>query len=133
MRGKLSRNSRSGFTLMEVIVSSVLLLVAVVPMLTALTQANLNGNIVDRRTQSLILAQSKLNHIAAESIYNFSSSFSSSNEVLRGSYLCNTTDDGNSLLKSITVSVGFDRNSNSVLSSDEVEVTLRSKISKRWP
>ncbi|MCD4830862.1 MAG: hypothetical protein K8R02_03520 [Anaerohalosphaeraceae bacterium] len=126
------RKHRKAFTLSEVVVSSVLLLIAVVPMLKALTQANLNANIVDRRTQSLMLAQSKLNKVKAQSIYNFTDNFNQTGEVLKGSYLCNTTDDRDSILKAITVSVGIDKNGNSTLASDEIEVTLQTQVAKRW-
>jgi Tfp pilus assembly protein PilV len=129
---KNKRKFRSGFTLMEAVVAAALLLIAVVPILKALTQANLNSVIIERRTQSLCLAQGKLNDIKARSIYNFDAISSQNNEVLTGSYLCNTAIGGSGDLKTVSVSVGMDVNKNSSLDSDEIEVVLQSQIAKRW-
>ena len=128
---KDKRKFRRGFTLTEAVVAAALLLVAMVPILKALTQANLNSVIIERRTQSLCLAQGKLNDIKARSIYGFDAVSSQSNEVLAGSYLCNTVIGGSGYLKTVSVSVGMDVNKNNVLGSDEIEVILQSQIAKR--
>ncbi|MFA5292968.1 MAG: prepilin-type N-terminal cleavage/methylation domain-containing protein [Phycisphaerae bacterium] len=128
------RQSRKGLTLPEVIVASALLLIALVPILKALTQVNMNAVTIERKTQSLCLAKTKLNQIQAQSIYNFDSVISQSNEVLSGSYLCNTTSQavpGNSNLKSITIAVGMDRNSSGTLNGTEIEITLQTQIARR--
>ena len=124
---------RAGFTLPEVIVASVLLLIVFVPLLKALTQANLNSVIIERKTQSLAFAQSKLNQIKAKSIYNYSSNFTEKNTTLAGAYLCNVKDKKiNNNLRAITVSAGYDKNANGTLGNDEIEITLQTKIAKRW-
>lgn len=128
---KNKRKFRKGFTLTEAVVAAALLLVAMVPILKALTQANLNTVIIERRTQSLCMAQGKLNDIKARSIYGFDTISSQSNEVLTGSYLCNTVIGGSGYLKTISVSVGKDVNQNGILGSDEIEVVLQSQIAKR--
>jgi Tfp pilus assembly protein PilV len=119
---KNKRKFRCGFTLTEAVVAAALLLIAMVPILKALTQANLNTVIIERRTQSLCLAQGKLNDIKARSIYGFDAISSQKNEVLTGSYLCNTAIDGSGYLKTVSVSVGMDVNKNGALDSDEIEV-----------
>jgi Tfp pilus assembly protein PilV len=130
---KNKRKFKTGFTLTEAVVAATLLLVALVPILKALTQANLNTVIIERRTQSLCLAQGKLNDIKARSIYNFDAISSQSNESLTGSYLCNTVIGGSGYLKTVSVSVGMDINKSGTLSSDETEVVLQSQIAKRQP
>ncbi|MDD5134252.1 MAG: hypothetical protein PHP01_02420 [Phycisphaerae bacterium] len=130
---KNKRNFRPGFTLTEAVVAAALLLIAIVPILKALTQANLNSVIIERKTQSLCLAQGKLSDIKARSIYGFDAISSQSNEVLAGSYLCNTTIGGSGNLKTVIISVGSDINNNGALSSAEVEITLQTQIAKRWP
>ena len=126
--------NKGGFTLPEVIVAAALLLFAIVPILKALTQANLNSIIIERRTQSLCLAQGKLNQIKAKSIYNFDSVSSQDDEVLSGSYLCNTTVGGSGDLKTIKVSVGLNRDPTIIkLDDDEIEITLQTQIVRRWP
>lgn len=130
---KNKRNFRAGFTLTEAVVAAALLLIAIVPILKALTQANLNTVIIERKTQSLCLAQGKLNQIKAKSIYSFDDNFAETNSSLGSSYLCNVTQTSvNSNLKALTVSVGRDTSNNGVLDSGEIEITLQTKIAKRW-
>jgi Tfp pilus assembly protein PilV len=117
---------------MEVALASTLLVIAMVPILRSLTKAHMFSSEIERKTQSLVFAQNKLDEIRARSIYHYSDSFAANNVVLGGSYLCNITDNANPTLKTITVSVGFDGNGNGTLSSDEVEVTLATYVARRW-
>jgi hypothetical protein len=108
-----------------------LLLIVLVPILKALTRAQVTGTIIERQTRSLMLAQSKLDDIKARSIYNFLSSFTENNTPLDGAYLCNVSDVSvNLFLKEITISVGYDQNGNSILGADETEVTLSTLVAK---
>ena len=129
-------NQAAGFTLTEVAVASVLLVVAMVPILKALTAAHLNTTIIEHKSRSLILAQAKLDDIKARSIYHYSSSYAATNlllDVNSPHYLCNVSDSGSgSDLRTITVSVGFDVNGDNGLGSDEILVTLSTKLAKRW-
>ena len=124
-----------GLSIIEVVMASALLIVAMVPILRSLTKANMLSSSVETKTQCLVLAQGKLDEIKARSVYSFGSSgsFTASNVVLSGSYLCNVTDTTitANLLKQITVSVGYDDNGNGTLSSGEVEVTLTTYIANR--
>jgi hypothetical protein len=126
---------RKGLGIIEVTMASVLLIVAMVPILKSLTKAHMFSSEIERKTQGLVLAQGKLDELKARSIYNFGSSgsFTANNVALGGSYLCNVADTtAGTDLKQITVSVGYDGNGNGVLSSDEVEVTLATLIARRW-
>ena len=130
--GKQKRRD-SGFTLTEVVVASSLLIVAIVPILRALTAAHLNSAIIERKTRSLSLAQAQLDEVKARSIYSYSDSFSATDEVLDGPYLGNITDSAISLdLREIVISVGHDTDGDSQLDEDEVHVTLDTYIAKRW-
>jgi hypothetical protein len=123
----------SGLTITEVVVASALLVIAIVPILKALTSAHVTAAIIERKTRSLTLAQVKLDDIKARSIYNYGSSFTVNNTSLDGSYLCNVQDTGAGTdLRTITVSVGYDLNGNDSLESGEVEVTLATLLAKRW-
>ena len=64
-----------GVTMTEVVVASALLIVAMVPILKALTIAQVTGNAIERKTRSLMLAQGKLDEIKARSIYHYTDSF----------------------------------------------------------
>ena len=122
-----------GLTLIEVVVASALLIIAMVPILRALTTAHHSTVIIEYKTRSLILAQAKLDEIKARSIYSYSSSYTENNTSLDGSYLCNVSDTGSgSDLRTITVSVGFDLNGDNTLASDEIEVTLATCLARRW-
>lgn len=131
LRGGLAFG-RAGFTLPEVIVASTLLLIALVPILKALAQINMNSVTIERRTKSLSLAKMKINQLQAKSINNFDEDFSQSNLSLESSYLCNVANQSvNSNLKALTVSVGMDRNSSGTLDSGEIEISLQTQIARR--
>jgi len=142
MRRKLTRLYRTdapakrksdGFTLTEVVIATSLLIIAIIPILKALTSAHVTSSIIERRTNSLVFAQAKLDEIKAHSTYNYGASFAETNTSLEGLYLCNVTDTSiNTDLRQIQVSVGNDLNSNSMLDTDEIEITLTTLIAKRW-
>ncbi len=125
----------TGFTITEVVVASALLIIAMVPILKALTSAHVSTAFIEYKTRSLTLAQAKLDEIKARSIYDYTNggaSFAESNTSLDGSYLCNVTDDSGDPLKTITVSVGYDVNGDNTLAADEIEVTLATLLARRW-
>ena len=126
-------NRYKGLTLTEVVVASALLLIAMVPILKALTSAQVSAAIIEQKTRSLMLAQAKLENIKARSIYSYNSSFAETNTSFEGSYLCTVTDSGSaSDLRQITVEVGYDLDGSSTLEAQEVDVTLSTLLAKRW-
>ncbi len=131
MRGKLN-SKHKGFTLTETVIASGLLFLAMMPILKSLTTAQLDAIIIEKKTQSLILAQNKLDEIKARSIYSYSTNFNETNTSLSGSYLCNVTDDQDTSLREIMVSVGFDDDDDGSLDTGEIKVTLNTLIAKRW-
>ncbi len=142
MRRKLTRLFRTkapaikkseGFTLTEVVIATSLLVIAIVPILKALTSAQVTSAIIERRTRSLTLAQAKLDEIRACSIYDYSSTFTETSTSLDGSYLCNVKDTSvGAELREIEISVGYDLNGNSTLEANEIEITLTTLIAQRW-
>jgi len=120
-------------TLTEVVIASALLIIGMVPILKGLTSAHLGTVIIERKSRSLILAQAKLDEIKARSVYNYSQSYTQTNLSLEGPYLCNIADEpvGTNLRK-ITVSLGYDLDDDSILDSDEIEVTQATYVAKRW-
>lgn len=122
-----------GLTLTEVVVASALLLIVMVPILKALTTAQVSSIIIEQKTCSLILAQSRMDEIKARSIYSYDSVFSESNTPLDGSYLCTITDTGSaSDIRQITVEVGYDLNNNNILDTYEIDVALSTLLARRW-
>lgn len=133
MHRELKNTNRfTGFTLTEVVVASALLIIAIVPILQALTRAQATNRIIEHKTCSLIHAQAKLDEIRARSIYHYDEDFRENDTPLGGSYVCNVVDtSGGSNIRTIEVSVGYDENNNGVLGNDEVEVTLTTLVAKR--
>ena len=132
---RVTSHAPAGFTLTEVVVASALLIIAISPILKALTSAHLGSTIIEHKTRSLTLAQAKLDEIKARSIYDYTNggaTFAESNTSLGFSYLCNVTDDSGDPLKTITVSVGYDSNGDSTLAAGEIKVTLTTLLARRW-
>ena len=134
MRPKLNIARRSaGFTLAEVVVASALLIIAIVPILKALTSVHTTSTLIERRTTSLVLAQGKLEVIKARSISSYGSAFAETNSAISGSYLCNVGDSAVTAdLRQITVSVGPDLSEDGILDAGEIEVTLSTLLARRW-
>ena len=127
------RGGPAGFTLTEVVVASVLLIVAIVPILKALTSSHVMTALIERKTRSLIFAQAKLDELRARAIYNYLGSFGQTSASLGDPYRCTVVDTPNgSDLRTIEVSVGCDRNANGVLDAGEIEVTLATLVARRW-
>ena len=124
--------TKKGLTLTEVVVASALLIIGVVPILKGLTGSHLTSAILEQKTQALVMAQAKMDEIKARSINNYSTNFGENNTPLGNSYICTVADipDGPDI-RTITVSVGYNDDGNSVLASDEIDVELSTKIAKR--
>ena len=125
--------SGRGVTLTEVVVASALLLASIVPLLRAMTVAQVMDRAVERKSWSLMLAQAELDRIRAQSIRDYDHDFSTTSTGLADGYLCSVDDDQHPSLRTVTVSVGLDRDENNSLSSDEIEVRLCTCLARRWP
>ncbi len=124
---------RSGVTLTEAVVASGLLLVAIVPILKALTVAQVTDRAIQRKTRSLMFAQRELDRIKARSIYHYDDCFTETSRALGEGFLCTVADDEDSSLRLIMLSVGLDMNEDSALAPDEVAVSLSTYLARRWP
>ncbi len=122
---------RKAVTLTEVVVGASLLVLAIVPLLKALTIAQGTSTIIARKTQSLMLAQARLDELHARSICHYDSSFDEDSTALADSYLRTTIDDEDSTLRLVTVSVGHDADGNGTLAQSEVDVELATYLAKR--
>ena len=126
-------NCLAGFTLTETVVASTLLIIAIVPILKGLTNVHLNTVLIEQKSRSLMLAQSKFDEIKVRSIYHYGDTFTENDTVLDSSFLCDVTDSGpGSNLRTITVSVGYDLDGSSSLEADEIQVALTSLLARRW-
>ncbi len=156
-RSNTGRYSRQGgFTITEVVIASLLLAVALIPIIKAMAISQTNTNIIERKSMSLILAEGKLDEIRTRALADYDDSFAESSAVLDGLYLCTVTDTEppvgewpgtipgllswllglddpgpSSYLRMISVFVGFDLNENGTLDSDEIHVTLSTYVAER--
>ena len=124
------RAHRAGVTLTEVIVASALLVLSIVPLLKALTVAQAQDRAIERKSWSLMLAQRELEYIRARCIRHYDACYRTESRAIGEGYLCTVTDDGHPRLRTITVSVGLDQNGNGILSGDEAEVCLSTRLAK---
>jgi prepilin-type N-terminal cleavage/methylation domain-containing protein len=122
--------TRSGVTLTEVIVASALLALAVAPLLKALTAAQIEDRAIERTSWSLLLAQQELEGIRARCLRHYDTCYRVSSKPIRDGYLCTVVDDGHPSLRTVTVSVGLDQNSDGMLSTNEVEVCLSTRLAR---
>ena len=127
------KNRFLGFTFTEVIAASLLLGVAILPILRGLTISQFQNKIIEQKARSRILAQARLDRTKVRSVYHYADNFSQSDLSLDGLYLCDITDTSvEADLRKIVVSVGYDSNKNDRLANDEILVTLSTYIARRW-
>jgi Tfp pilus assembly protein PilV len=125
-----SGGRHSGVTLAEVIVASALLVIAIAPLLRALTAAGVEDRAIERRSWSLLLAQQELECIRARCLHHYDGCYRVDSRPIRDGYLCTVADDGDGHLRTVTVSVGLDQDNDSVLSMAEVEVSLSTRLAR---
>lgn len=128
---RYAQRRRAGAALLEVIVASALLLLGVVPILRALTTAQMTSRLVEQKTHCLDLAQAKMDEIKAKAINAYGTDYAETATSLGGDYLCNVTDDGHATLKTISVTVGHDHDGSGALTGRESMVTLTTLVAKR--
>jgi Tfp pilus assembly protein PilV len=124
--------STKGYTLTEVLVASGLLLVVSVPMLKALTSGYVFSNSIKYKTQSTACAKSQLERARAIVAGQYNTSLTENNTAMGGGILCSVSDTGFSGdIRTVTVSAGYDKDSDSILDTNEIEIALTSKIARR--
>ena len=132
MRYRDHRNR--GITLTEVLVSSLLLIIAIIPILKGMTVATVDTKKIEHKTKAAFLAQEKLDWIKGKSVYDYTnggSGWAVTGEDLGGGYWCNISqsypyDPASEDLMQIQIEAGHNSSGNNVL------VTLTSMIARRW-
>ena len=130
---KRQRARCSGVTITEAVVASGLLLVCAVPLLKALAVAQAADRAMERRSWSLLLAQQQMEQLRARCAERYDACYRADSTPLRDGYLCTIDDDEAPALRTVTVSVGLDRDENGVLSPHEVEVSLATRLARGGP
>jgi hypothetical protein len=120
-------------TITEAVVASGLLLVCIVPLLKALTVAQVADRAMERKSWSLLLAQQQLEQLRARCTERYDACYRVGSAPLRDGYLCTIDDDEAPALRTVTVFVGLDRDENGILSAAEVEVSLSTRLARGGP
>jgi Tfp pilus assembly protein PilV len=117
-------------TFSEVLVSALILSVAMVPIVQAMGRVHFFSARLEKVSRSQVLAQNQLEELRARAVSDFSGTWSVSNQALGGGYLGTISAEPDALLRTVSVSVGYDENGNGVLEGDEVLAVLRSRIAR---
>ena len=118
------RTRRTGLTLMEVLVASALLGIALVPAFDMVTRGMVLARDVEVRSRAVFLAEREMETALATAAQNFGTSLAKQSQDLGGGYRATMTETTSGLKKTVAVQVGFDTDSNGTLSSSEVLVTF---------
>lgn len=111
--------------------ASTLLVISIVPLLKALTLAQVEDRAIERKSWSLLLAQRELEWLRARSLRSYDACYRVNSKAIGEGYLCTTTDDEDRNLKTVAVSIGLDQDADGVLAPREVEVTLSTRLARR--
>ena len=126
----MKRRSQKGLTLVEVVVASALLVAAVVPILRAMTIAHGAQRRITEHSRSLAWAEQTLAAVRARAAANYGADLSQLSGALADGYYVDVTDDRHATLRTVSVRVGFDRNEDARLSSNEHNVTLTTLVAR---
>jgi Tfp pilus assembly protein PilV len=113
------------------VVASSLLLVSILPLLKTLMTVQAMDRAIQRKSWSLMLAQSELERIRSRCFGCYDRSYSASSVCLGGDYLCTVADDADDKLRTIAIRVGLDRDADGILSAEETEVRLSTRLARR--
>jgi Tfp pilus assembly protein PilV len=121
-----------GLTLVEVLVSALILAGTTVALITYAADALLMSMKIERMTKSILLAEGEMEKIKNTLNKSFDTDFTVWPSSLGNSYFAGRTSISVSLtLKIIGVSVGYDANKNGSLGADEIIVTYKTQYAKR--
>ena len=126
-----ARGGERGMSLMEVVLASVLLATAAVPILRAVTHATDLAREIELRTTCAMLAQKELEGALAAADADFAADLAQDSKDLGGGYRATITQSVSGLTKTVAVQVGWDANGNGALGADEVLVALATVVANR--
>ena len=122
------RSNQRGLTLIEVLVASALLGLALVPAFDMVARGMVLARDVEVRSRAVFLAEREMETALATATENFSTSLAKQSADLGDGYRATVTESTSGLLKTVAVQVGFDADRNGALSSGEVLATFATVV-----
>jgi len=119
---------RTGLTLMEVLVASALLGIALVPAFNMVTRGMVLARDVEVRSRAVFLAEREMETALAAAGQDFRTSLTKQSADLGDGYRATVTETVSGLTKTVAVQVGFDADGNGALSSGEVLATFATVV-----
>ena len=129
----MNYGDQSGFTMLEILVSIMLMSIVIIPLLGLMADAARIHVQLERQTRSAFLAQLKLEEVKNEATLDFSTDYTTGAPVefsapdLGFKYTITDTDEIPDDMKAITVVVWYDE----VNDDNERSVTLNTKVARR--
>jgi Tfp pilus assembly protein PilV len=128
----MARRSHPGLTLLEVVLASVLLVAAAVPILNAATRAVTLAQEVEWRTRATFRAQAEMENVLGLAAQDFNRDFTKNSADLGDGYRVTVQQSLlTAIKKTILVKIGRDKNGNAILDDSEVLVTLGTVVANR--
>lgn len=124
----------SGFTLLEILLTIIILSIALIPLMEMIPQALVLDKSIEWETQAAFLAQQKMEEIKGKAIYDYSPDYSESTTAFpspHSAFKYTVSDDPDTGIREITVNVWYDKNGDDTVDDDEEEVILNTKIARR--
>lgn len=121
-----------GFTLVEVLVSGLILAGTTVVLITYEADALAMSMKIERMVKSVLLAESEMEKMKNTLRKSFETDLTTWPSSLGGNYFAvRSSTSVSSTLKIIGVSVGYDTNKNGSLESGEIIITYKTQYAKR--
>ena len=128
---KMNCGNQSGFTMLEILVSIMLLSIVLIPLLGLMADAARIHVQLERQTRSAFLAQLKLEEVKNNATLNFSIDYTTVAPVEFSApdlgFKYTVSDDNDDNIKIISIEAWYDE----VNDEDERSVTLNTKVARR--
>lgn len=122
-----------GFTLIELLASAVIVAIALIPISRAVLGLMESEAISERMTKVAMLARAKMEEVKRIAAADFGLDLSSSGSFPppNGSYRYTVRDDGDPVMKTISVTVWFDEDGDGRLDDEEISLELITRFTRR--
>jgi|GEM_PF-608195 len=129
-----NQKCRNGFTLLEILLTIVILSIALIPLMELLPGALVLDAQMERESKVAFLAQQKLEEVKSKATYDFDQDYSESATAFPSpdsTFKYTVSDDQGTEIKEIAVTVWYDKDGDNTVDEDEEGIELNTKVAKR--